>query len=255
MNKTQFLLIVAILAAQLTGNPTCAHSEPAPVAWFKADAISGILDGAEVKVWTDSTGDGFDAMTPHGSNGPKYSASALNNLPVLRFDNAVNQYLLFKRPVQDDFTIVCVFRSQQGLSDGTAYFQGASLVQGDLNGIVSDFGLSLNLQGQLLAGTGYPDTYLSSGPGFNDGSPHVVTFTRQKSSGVDTLFVDGKQTATAVGGTQSLVAPSRLAIGAQLGGGGGLTGDIAEVEIYSSVLAATDRIAVENGLKSKWGIK
>jgi hypothetical protein len=127
-------------------------------------------------------------------------------------------------------------------------------VNAEVAGVADDFGSSLNSMGQILAGTGHPDTTEVSGTGFNDGKPHVFTFTRVRSSGAITLYVDGLQAATGTAGTQSLTAPGHIVLGAQQTILNFLTGDIAEVKIYNTAIPDASRVGEENALGNKYGI-
>jgi autotransporter-associated beta strand protein len=221
--------------------------------WFKADAITGVVNGATLSAWSDSSGNGFDASAPGAP--PTYVTGAINGLPVVRFNSANSTCLTFNRPVQDDFTIMFVYQSSQNnQGTGTAFFQGAGLVDGEQGGVVNDFGTSLNANGRVIGGTGNPDTSIVSGNGFNNGQPHVVTFKRTRSAGAIVLYVDGTQVATGTGGTQSLTAPAQLVLGGVTSGSGYLSGDIAEVQIFNAPIPDSDRIAVENALKCKYGL-
>ncbi|HEU5069223.1 MAG TPA: LamG-like jellyroll fold domain-containing protein [Verrucomicrobiae bacterium] len=228
---------------------------PSPVAWLKADALTGLANGAPVSTWPDVSGRGFDALQTTSSQKPTYLAAALNGLPAVHFNGTSSNYLALSRPVEDDFTILCVYRSSQGIGTGTQFYQGAGLVNGEVSGVAGDFGLSLNTNGYVLAGTGAPDTTIaSSSSGFNNGLPHLVTFRRQRSGGVLELYVDGTVQGTATGGTQSLTAPTQLVLGAQQTLVNFLTGDLAEVKIFAAALTPADRTAEENALLCKYGI-
>jgi hypothetical protein len=184
-----------------------------------------------------------------------FVSGAINGLPVVRF-NATNQtYLEFPRPVKDDFTIFCVFQSRQGIGTETNFYQGAGLVNGEVPWPVDDYGISLNANGRILAGTGNPDrTVASSNSGFNDGKPHLVAFKRTRSNGRLELHVDGVLQGTNTGGQQALNDPPRLVLGAQQTEILFLTGDIAEVKIYDAALSTSDRMAEENALNCKYGL-
>jgi cellulose 1,4-beta-cellobiosidase len=221
--------------------------------WFKADAIAGLTNGSLVGIWNDFSGNGYNASAP--GNAPTYVTGAMNGLPVVRFSEANNTYLAFNRPVQDDFTIMYVYQSSQNdQGTGTYYYQGAGLVDGEVGGVVADFGTSLNANGQICAGTGLPDVAIHSGNGFNNGQPHVVTFERTRSTGALVLYVDGTQVATGTGGTETLTTPAQLVLGAVTTGGGYLSGDIAELKIFNATLPNSDRSAEENALKCKYGL-
>jgi hypothetical protein len=223
------------------------------IAWFKADAITGIANGSLVSTWNDFSGNGYSANAPGGA--PTYVTGAMNGLPVVRFTKVNSSCLTFNRPVQDDFTIMFVYQSSQNdQGTGIYYYQGAGLVDGEVGGVAADFGTSVNANGQLCVGTGQPDVAIHSGNGFNNGQPHVVTFERTRSTGALVLYVDGTQVATGTGGTQTLTAPAQLVLGAVTTGGGYLSGDIAEVKIFNAALPNSDRSAEENVLKCKYGL-
>ncbi|MEY5031384.1 MAG: hypothetical protein RL354_415 [Planctomycetota bacterium] len=156
-----------------------------------------------------------------------------------------------ERPVGDDFTISFFFRTTDvgGGSDGDRrWFLGKGLVDGEVPGIVRDFGVSFISHGYVSAGTGDPETFVSSGPGHNDGRWHHVAFTRSRETGDITLFVDGAAVDRARGSKARLDTPRKLSIGAMLPGGGAFTGDIDEVRFYDRVLDEADVRAMAYGL-------
>jgi hypothetical protein len=228
---------------------------PVLQAWFKADGITGLPNGAAVANWPDATGNGYQATQNTPSRQPTFITGAINGLPVVHFNSTNSTYLGFARPVQDDFTIFCVYRSSQGIGTGTQFYQGAGLVSGEVPNVVNDFALSLNANGKLLAGTGNPDvTVVSSNSIYANGQSHIVAFKRTRSAGALALYVDGTLQGTATGGTQSLTSPTQLVLGAQQTLLNYLTGDIAEVKIYSAALNDSDRVAEENALSCKYGL-
>ncbi|MES1228132.1 MAG: hypothetical protein ABUL72_05635, partial [Armatimonadota bacterium] len=179
---------------------------PTIIAWFKADAITGLGNGAALSNWSDSSGHGFTALQLTPGHQPAYIAGAVNGLPVVRFAGANSQVLTLNRPVQDDFTIFCVFRSTQGSGVGGPFSDGAGLVSASAAGLTNDFGASLFANGQVCAGAGKPDVSAASIPGFNDGRPHLVTMRRAAGSGMLDLFVDGNLLGSVTGNTNSLNA-------------------------------------------------
>jgi hypothetical protein len=228
---------------------------PTPAVWFKADEITNVADGASVSTWTDLSGNGYNATQATSGKQPTYVTNAMSGLPVVRFNSADSTYMLFDRPVSNDFTMIIVYQSSQdNQGTGTAFYDGAGLVNGDQPGVQDDFGTALNANGQLLVGTGNPDTSINSGTGYNDGRPHVLTFKRTMSTGALVLYVDGTQVATGTGGTESLTAPATLELGAVPSGGGFFSGDIAEVQIYNAALSDSQREAEESSLISEYAI-
>jgi hypothetical protein len=243
--------ILASAPITITGYPVGAQI---PVAWFKADAITGVSNGGPLANWTDSTGNGYTATQPALSQEPTYVTNAMNGLPVVRFNTTNSTCLSFTRPVQDDFTIVCVFQSTQGLYSGNLYYQGAGLVNGEVAGVINDFGTCLFANGSVAAGTGNPDVAVDSAAGYNDGHPHIMTFTRTESTGLVSLYMDGTLAGTTTGGTQSLTSPAVLVLGAQQTLINYLSGDIAEVQVYDTALTTASRQMVETALFQKYSL-
>lgn len=227
---------------------------PVATAWFKADAISGLTNGALVPGWVDSSGHGFNASQSTIAQRPTILLGALNGLAVVHFEAASSNVLTLNRPVQDDFTIFCVFRSASGLGAGNQFDGGAGLFSAEVAGVTNDFGVGLLANGRVAAGVGNPDTSVNSLPGYNDGRAHLMTMRRTKSSGQVELFLDGNFIGSVTGSTNSLNAALKLALGAQQSLGNYFTGDLAELKIYNSPLSDTDRLTQESGLGQKWGV-
>lgn len=230
-----------------------SSSVPSPVTWFDAGSI-GASTGAPVAVWADSSGSGNSASQLTAAQQPYYLPTAINGQAAVHFDGTASDQLAFSRPVSGDFTIVIVFRSTQGISHLQSWYSGAGLVDGEVAGVQNDLGVSLNAFGQVLAGTGNPDTFVASAMGFNDGKPHVATFERTQASGALSLYVDGRLFQQATGGTQALTAPTRLTIGSLQTNTNYFTGDVGQVRIYASALAEADRSGVETQLEQQYAI-
>ena len=157
------------------------------------------------------------------------------------------------RPIQDDFSISLWFRTKvpgRGSATDTRWFTGSGLVDGEVPGIVDDFGISL-VDGHVAAGVGNPETFVASPGGFADGAWHHVVFTRHRESGEVVLYVDGVEAQRAVGGKQALTSPPALTLGRIQAGGGVFRGALDEVRIYDRVLEAGE--VVDLGLGGGFG--
>ena len=253
-NRTYYYVVSGVNAVgEGVDSAETAASPTALVAWYKAESVSDQDDGSPIAVWPDLSGNGNDAVQPAVAQRPVIVSDGINGRPAVRFDAADESCLWLGRPVQDDFTLVLVGRSNQGVGTGTDFYQGAGLISGEMPGAVDDFGLSLNADGRVLAGSGSPDSSIHSAVGFNDGQPHVIIFQRIKSAGIIRLYVDGAQIA-GMGGTQSLTAPNVLMLGANPTLNNFFSGDMAEVRMYNAVLSSTDRVYLERMLRGAYGL-
>ena len=245
------------LAALLLGLPPAVHAQqqPNPVVWLKADAITGLKDGAAVASWADTSGMGNNAAQENADQQPTYVANAIHGKPAVHFDAANQTFLSLKRPVQDDFTIFCVFRSKLDRGMDPAWWGSTALLACDLPDVYNEYGMALNGEGQVLAGVGDPDKRLISGTGYNDGQAHIVTFQRLRRTRETALFVDGAlaahQTDTT---TESMTAPAHLRLGVNRDDAIYFTGDIAEVAIFDVALTPAQRQTAERNLEAKYGI-
>ncbi|MEC9477296.1 MAG: DUF1553 domain-containing protein [Planctomycetota bacterium] len=151
---------------------------------------------------------------------------------------AENDRLLIERPVQDDFSISLWFRTEHegaGGNDDLRWFRGTGLVDGEIGGVVADFGISLVGQ-HVCAGVGQPETFIHGPDGMADGQWHHVVFTRKREDGRIVLWVDGAQVASANGGKQQLKAPEHLSIGRMYPDRHTLHGNIDEIRFWDRVL-------------------
>jgi hypothetical protein len=184
------------------------------------------------------------------NSGNKHDGNA-TGAPVWRVDagpggggafefNGSGDAVQVPRVVQDDFSIAFWVKTTQkagtaGPASG-AWYHGAGLVDGEVAGVTNDFGTAL--VGDAFAfGVGKPDTTIKSTTAINDGRWHHVAATRSRSTGAIRVFVDGKQEAAGVGGTQSLTAPPHLMIGKLQTDINPFRGSMADVRIYKRVLA------------------
>ncbi len=157
------------------------------------------------------------------------------------------------RPVCDDFTISFWLKTDRlaaGRDTDPRWFLGTGLVDGEVPGITDDFGISMIGNGIIAAGTGRPETFVSSGAGYNDGAWHHVALTRQRSSGLLRLVIDGMEVARATGGTQPLAASARLSLGVMATGHNPFTGHLDELRFYDRPLTDDELLQLATGVAS-----
>ena len=162
-----------------------------------------------------------------------------------------NAHIRIERPVGDDFTISLFFRSDEiarGSNDDPRWFMGSGLVDGEISGVVRDFGISLVGDGVVAAGLGAPERFTSTPPGFNDGSWHHVALVRERKSGDFALYVDGTLAQKNKGNLEPLDSQATLYIGASRAGHDSFKGSIDEVSFFDQALSADEVIALAFGL-------
>ena len=152
-------------------------------------------------------------------------------------------HLSIERPVANDFTIAFWFKSSaqgSGNENDLRWFLGTGLVDGEINGVHNDFGISL-IRSQIAAGTGNPETFVAGPKGMTDDLWHHVCFTRQQSTGEIRLWIDGIEHLPydeqfSKGGTQPLTDRNRLSIGRSPDGGSRFNGSLDELGFWNRVL-------------------
>ncbi|MCA8971283.1 MAG: DUF1553 domain-containing protein [Planctomycetes bacterium] len=160
--------------------------------------------------------------------------------PYLHFDG-LDDWARIPRKVQDDFTIAFRFRTEHAASGAGfhRWHHGDGLVDGEVPGIVQDFGTSILAGGRISAGCGDPEISIVSQPGYDDGAWHEVAFTRERATGRIALYLDGALCSEATASKAALTTPKELRLGRLAGTNHFFDGDLGDVRIYDRVL--TDR--------------
>ena len=164
---------------------------------------------------------------------------------ALRFDG--DDFCRIPRVVQDSFTVSFFVRSDQpgrGNLRDKRWFTGTGLVDGEVPGIVDDWGVSWIAEGVIAAGTGRPEKFVSSASGYDDGAWHHVAFTRDQGTGRIALFVDGQLAGATTGSKRPLTTPEDLVIGRPRPGGPGFRGDLDELTFSDRALDAAEVAAL-----------
>ena len=204
--------------------------------WFSsqpaiATAAYYSLDGNTL----DGSGNGN-----HGTN----SANATNYVAgrsstrALQF-NGVDGYVQLPRSIGAGsyFTIAFWMKTTSTGGTGINWYNGAGLVDGEVAGVVNDFGVSL-LNGKVALGVGNPDTTLQSTLTVNDGQWHHVAVTRNGFDGTMTIYLDGNLNTNLFGPVGARTAPPFLRLGSLQNGAAGkfYNGALDEVRLYNGWL-------------------
>lgn len=202
-----------------------------------------LIDSAPLSTARDSKGSNHQAY----NNGPTPTRGALggDGDRAASFDG-VDDYVRVTRQIQNDLSIEFWFASTQGLNanDANGWWDNAGLVDADISGAISDFGVSLRSDGRVAAGIGdwfYGDKTIRSAPGYNDGAWHHVVFTRSQSTRALRLYVDGALAASLDTSIYAnLDSSADIDFGRIHSGGKYFKGALDEIAVYSRVLSAAD---------------
>lgn len=231
---------------------------------FKADAITGVSDGAELSSWVDS------APTPHnmkfpGTNGgtkPSYKNNGTDNIngkPVVQVgsgDQGDIPYPNFSPSITNkSFTHYWV-----GRYNNVQAGQGILLYNYTTNGQkVIRLALSLDIGGsngvgyEYDVGGGPVDVFIAAGTN----AVQLITFVFDKTAGNAKVYRNGTQigsTSTNVGAGGYDWGEDFIEFFAVAGGSNAIVGEHAELIGYQTAHDDTTRGQVENALKSKYGI-
>ena len=213
-------------------------------AWFKADAITGLVDGDPVATWPESQS-AANATQGTAAKKPVYKTAQVNSLPAVRFDGV------------DD---VMTSTASSSLTATTVFVVAkvtAATVGRALRGAGNDGGLEFRINA-----TDFQQVVRQN---VADVSSSTSTVTEDAWQSWTTSFANASTYAFYAGGTANgtgthavtLTAAQTTALGAGLTGGAGfdfMVGDIAEIIVYDSVLSAGDRATVHTYIQDKYGI-
>jgi hypothetical protein len=223
--------------------------------WLKADAITGLADGAAVASWLDSSGNARHAVQATGALKPLYKVNIINGLPVVRFNsdilstptidltgtNAVTLFAVFTAAAGSDDIVVEFSDNYNSVTDGFILYRataGDAVVAAAIGNIASS---------QWTTAAGVTTTPACVSAVYNKSLP-ITQEVRAWVNGV-------------LGGSEVFYAENTnnfgnraLHLGSRLGGSAPLDGDLAEIILYSSALSDANRQAVEAYLIAKYAL-
>ncbi len=231
------------------------------LAWYDADAITGLSDDDSVATWEDESGNGFDATQTIGSLQPTYKTSILNGKPIVRADGFDNFLEIGNKSAfeNDNFTIIAAVQRLDSSSGTIASVQsqGASPTSGVFGFFLGDdtFQVHMSIGSGTDSFTTIP-TFLSS-EGF-----FIVTITK---AGINAAVRKNGLQVGASSAMPALIdfATTRtkrtllFAVNNELFTNDTsvlLNGDLAEVIFFSNNLSSNEINQVELYLSTKWAI-
>ncbi|WP_347720247.1 LamG-like jellyroll fold domain-containing protein [Candidatus Nanohalovita haloferacivicina] len=158
------------------------------------------------------------------------------------FDGS-DDYIQIDHKLPDNQTVSAWIKTTDGA--GTNHWQTKAIAHQENSGPANDWGFGIDSEGKLVYGNGNgsSDRYVNSDRKVADGRWHHVAFTREKSSGLVKLFIDGSLDGSAYLSTTSLTDADRSGGGIQIGRAGDNSPakftnmEIDEFRIYDEKLA------------------
>lgn len=172
--------------------------------------------------------------------------------PAMRTVKAVSGFA-YPRSVQDDFSLYLVVKLAAAASNasGAQWYQCGALFDSEQGGAGNDYGLNLAVAGNLVWGTGNPDTSTAGTKNVADGVPHVITVVRIKATGVTKVYVDDVLDITHNGSGASLTYCAYHYFGSSQAVGQ-VSADYGRMVTFDAAHSDTDRLAITASLKSQY---
>jgi len=157
---------------------------------------------------------------------------------ALNFDGADDYSVLPVLP-QNDFTLEYWMKTTQTAGGSTQWYQGAGILDAEVGGVTNDYGTAL-LGNKVAFGIGNPDITIISTTPVNDGNWHHVAATRDATTGIFKLYVDGVLEASSTASTAARNVPTNMVLGAMHTFVSYFQGQLDEVRVWSTVRTAAE---------------
>jgi len=231
--------------------------------WLNADTGVTTTSGGAVTEWADQSGKGNNATQTTVGDQPTLVSDAINGNAAISF-NGTSSYLsiLNTLNVTSGMSIFIVAENAVDKNYNGLFVLNNS--QGSPYGGGGDYFSAFYQQGSTTTGSGNLYTFANrngSPEGFtyeNDvppaqGTPYVYNYNANATS--ETMLIDNADVGAAHG--ESGYLPSAAGYGTigdfgEIGSGGVLDGDIAEILVYNTELSTADQTAVYNYLDAKY---
>lgn len=232
------------------------------VVWMISDDADNTVVSGKATVLANRSGLGGALI--HTGNGAKHGTNTLNGRPVLTADGTDTGEYVFNQTVSatqsmTGITLVAVHRmAVADVSAGLKVLVGVNRSSSGIRADLSNSDVTANsirLGGRITDG----GTYTSVNDGVNNGTNWCLTVgVRDYSSGNQTLYNNGTQTATAAtagtGTSSATNSTDGINIGRYSGGNPHQKYMLAEVLVIRAALGSTDREKLEGYLAHKWGL-
>jgi hypothetical protein len=210
---------------------------PAPIT---PSALTGLLASYSFE---SSTADSVGAYQPVTTVGTPTYVSGIAGNSAVNFNGST--YFTIPRPVTGSFSIGFWLKTTQSNCATGVWANGCGLVDGDVTGTTTDFGISL-VGSKIAFGIG-GDTTLTSNKSVNDGAWHHVVGTWSSTANTMYLYIDGVQDATVASSVGNRVATSNVYIGrTAVSTTGYFNGALDDLKFYEGILSAASVTTLYN---------
>jgi hypothetical protein len=202
-------------------------------AWWKADAIEGLNDGAAVATWEDSGANNHDLVQATGGNQPTYETGVRGYLPVVRFSGGTKHLAsAFSLPAPYMVFIAC--------SANDVYNAAEDCI---LDGVNND---TLRLK---RASTWSMD---AGGTKLGVFSREWVVYVIELNGVGDASSIQRAGDIAVQSDPASFASAGGITLGARGDGTNGMDVDVGEVVVTNRPLTPTERAGIHNYLRAKW---
>ena len=232
MQKSILILVIVAISC----SPSFAQVPAGSILWLRADQ-GVVLQNGHVSQWKDQSGNGNDAFMTNTGQQPDLLASSYNGMPSIRFNGGTYLQGPNVFPTNSDYTVAVV-----------AKINNVS----NINNLVSGDNHAIWLNNSLYPGVIHSSFVLqeySTIPMWSDSSSTVIALFSNVTQQAQ-LYVNGEFADSSYIGVN---LDSSLLIASYIGGYF-LQGEIQEVLLYNRELDSSDRIGLDNYLRSKYGI-
>ncbi len=245
------ILFLGSVAVALFGFWQSALAAPTPIVSLDASTL-GLSNGANISSWSNN---GITYTQASSTSQVVYNTTGFNGHPAVYF-NGVGASLdagnpsSFNNALQNgSFTVIVAIEASSSVQYGTIFAKSPG---GGPNG------LWLMEEGNVASGEnygGYPTSAAEIGA---VGTPQILTYTFSRidaTHGVETIYVNGNFAAQATSTVPAWEAGSDFTLGGVTNGNDWFyNGNIADVQVYGSVLSDSDRLSAETAIATENGL-
>lgn len=202
---------------------------------------------------TDQSGNNYHGTLAATSNDANRFGSANKSVAFNAGSSSGSLPPAMATAVQNDFSLGFWFKTSMIAPSSGAWYGGSALIDAEVCGVTSDWGVALIDGGAVSAGIGNPDITIKTPlSNYNNGSWHFVTVTRNAAAGTIRLYMAGVQVAvSATTTTAALNAPTSIRMGSNPCVPGGVyTGSLDDIIVYNRVLTAAEVTGLYNSMNA-----